>query len=96
MVAGLGRQAAGRGELGSGLQHTGEDGGEGKVAHPAAAAVENAFQSKLAAEAEEDGDMAMGQGAANGEGVVEGVNDDSTNTIGNFVFDRVCKYSRKC
>ena len=73
--SGLGRQAPGGGELGGGLEHPGDDGGEGEVAVAAAFPVQEAFQTELAAEAEEGGDMTMGKGAADGEGVVEGAID---------------------
>ena len=69
---GLGRQVPGGGELGSGIQHAGDDGGEGEVAVAAAVAVQETPQTELSAQAEESGDMAVGQGAANGEGVVQG------------------------
>ena len=74
---GLRRQAPGGGELGGGLQHPGDDGGEGEVEVAVAAAfpVQEAFQTELAAETEEGGDMTMGQSAANGEGLVQGTID---------------------
>ena len=72
---GLRRQAPGGGELGGGLEHPGDDGGEGEIAVAAAFPVQEAFETELAAETEEGGDMAMGQSAANGEGLVQGTID---------------------
>ena len=68
-------QAPGGGELGEGLEHPGDEGGEGKVAVAAAFAVQEAFETELAAETEEGGDMPMGQGAANGEGLAQRAKD---------------------
>ena len=72
---GLRGQAPGGGELGEGLEHPGDEGGEGKVAVAAAFAVQEAFETELAAETEEGGDMPMGQGAANGEGLAQRAKD---------------------
>ena len=72
---GLRRQAPGGGELGGGLEHPGDEGGEGKVAVAAAFAVQEAFETELAAKTEEGGDMTMGKGAADGEVIVEGAID---------------------
>ena len=57
------------------MEHPGDEGGEGKVAVAAAFAVQEAFETELAAKTEEGGDMTMGKGAADGEGIVEGAID---------------------
>ena len=56
---GGGGEAPGGGELGEGLQDPGQDGGQREIAVAAALTVQGAFQTKLAGQAEEDGDMAV-------------------------------------
>ena len=63
------------GELGAGLEHAGDYGGEGEVTPAAAGALQEALEAKLTADAEDGGDMAMGQGAAAAEGLLAGAID---------------------
>ncbi len=72
---GLRGQAASGGELGAGLEYAGDYGGEGEVTPAAAAALQEALEAKLTADAEDGGDMAMGQGAADAEGLLAGAID---------------------
>ena len=57
------------------MEYPSDDGGEGEVAAAAAFPVQEALETEFAAEAEEGGDMTMGQGAANGKGLVQGAID---------------------
>ena len=66
-----GQPSPGGGELGEGLEHAGDDGGQCKIAVAAVFAVQDAPETETAGEAEKGGDMAMGQGAANGEGLAQ-------------------------
>ena len=72
---GLRGQAASGGELGAGLEHAGDYGGEGEVTPAAAGALQEALEAELTANAEDGGDMAMGQGAADAEGLLAGAID---------------------
>ena len=63
------------GELGAGLEHAGDYGGEGKVTPAAAGALQEALKAKLTPDADDGGDMAMGQGAADAEGLLAGAID---------------------
>ena len=72
---GLRGQAVSGGELGAGLEHAGDYGGEGEVTPAAAGALQEALEAKLTADAEDGGDMAMGQGAADAEGLLAGAID---------------------
>ncbi len=72
---GLRGQAASGGELGAGLEHAGDYGGEGKVTPAAAGALQEALEAKLTPDADDGGDMAMGQGAADAEGLLAGAID---------------------
>ncbi len=72
---GLRGQAASGGELGAGLEYAGDYGGEGEVTPAAAGALQEALEAKLSADAEDGADMAMGQGAADAEGLLAGAID---------------------
>ncbi len=72
--AGVGRvrgEASGGGELGVGAEDAGDDGGEGQIAHAAGGLVQHAFEAQRPAGAEDSGDVAMRQGAADGDGLLE-------------------------
>ena len=53
------------------MEEAGEDGGEGEGAEAGGEAVQDAVQAELEAEAEHGGDVAVGEGAADGDGEVE-------------------------
>ncbi len=72
---GRGGQSPGGGELGERLEHAGDDGGQREVAVAAALAVQDAVETETPGEAEKGRDMAMGQGAANGEGLAQRAKD---------------------
>ncbi len=57
------------------MEHAGDYGGEGEVTPAAAGALQEALEAKLTADAEDGGDMAMGQGAAAAEGLLAGAID---------------------
>ena len=72
--AGVGRvrgEASGGGELGVGAEDAGDDGGEGQIVHAAGGLVQHAFEAQRPAGAEDSGDVAMRQGAADGDGLLE-------------------------
>ena len=70
-LAESGGEAAGGGELGGGEQEAGHDGSEGELAGTGGPPVEEARQAELLAEAQDGGDVAMGEGAADGDGILE-------------------------
>ena len=70
-VGGLGGEAACGGEFGVGSEGACGNGGECQVAVAAGGAVEDAREAELSAEAQDGGDMAVGEGAADGDGGFE-------------------------
>ena len=70
-VGGVGGEAACGGELGVGSVDACGNGGEGEVPVPAGGAVEDAGEPELSAQAQDGGDMAVGEGAADGDGGFE-------------------------
>ncbi len=72
MGQGLAAQGAGGGQLGAGIQDAGQDdrGGEGPLA--GGAAVEEPLEAQASGGSEGGGDMAVGPGAQDGEGVAHG------------------------
>ena len=70
-AGGVWGEAAGGGELGGGEQEASHDGSESELAGTGGQPVEEAGQAELLAEAEDGGDVAMGEGAADGDGLVE-------------------------
>ena len=100
---GLRGQAASGGELGAGLEHAGDYGGEGKVTPAAAGALQEALEAKLTADAEDGGDMAMGQGAAAAEGLLAGAIDlaaaehgaDAVDDLGGGSLERLARVVRR-
>ena len=53
------------------MEEAGDDGGEGEGAEAGGEAVQDAVQAELEGEAEHGGDVAVGEGAADGDGEVE-------------------------
>ena len=76
-VGGIGRQSPGGGELGGGVDEAGDEGGQGQIPLAAGGAMEDAGQAELCGQAEQGGDVAVRQRALEGDGLVEGGEDDA-------------------
>ena len=76
-VGGIGGEPPGGGELGGGVDEAGDEGGQGQVPLAAGGTVEDAGQAELGGQAEQSGDVAMRQRALEGDGLVEGGEDDA-------------------
>ena len=68
----FGSQATGGGQLGAGIEDPGEDHGGGQRPFAGAPPVEELLEAEATGGAEDSGDMAVGPGAEDGEGVGEG------------------------
>ena len=76
-VGGIGGESPGGGQLGGGMDEAGDEGGQGQVALAARGAVEDAGQAELGGQAEQGGHVAMGKRPLEGDGLVEGREDDA-------------------
>jgi len=76
-VGGIGRQSPGGGELGGGVDEASDEGGQGQIPLAAGGAMEDAGQAELGGQAEQGGDVAVRQRALEGDGLVEGGEDDA-------------------
>src|ERR1700733_562860 len=70
-----GRESAGRGKLGGGIEDSANQHGQDEVAAPIAVWAEDGVEADLAGRAERGGDVAMRQTAGDGEGVALGGGD---------------------
>ena len=82
-------QAAGGGELGSRAEDAGEDQSQGKITH-SGAATEQAIEADLACEGAHGGDVAVGLGAHDVEGIVEGGDGEAALEQDAQALDEVC------